>query len=129
MDHGIFATREQALDIVRYRYNREHSATEVAVHRISTSFRRSTAVAVAAFSLTLAAAPAMAQYYYSCPPGTYYAQGYGCVAAAPPPPVYYYQPAPPPPVVYPGPFIGFGFGFGGHDRDDWHGGGGEWHHH
>ncbi|MGH6984562.1 MAG: hypothetical protein ACRED7_07195 [Stellaceae bacterium] len=83
---------------------------------------------MAAFSLTLAAAPAMAQYY-SCPPGYYFAQGYGCVAAAPPPPpAYYYAAPPPPPVVYPGPFIGFGFGFG--DRDhDWHGGGGDWHHH
>jgi len=100
------------------------------VHRTWKAFRRPAAVAVAAFSLTLAAAPAMAQYYPACPPGYYFAQGYGCVAAAPPPPpVYYYQAPPPPPVVYPGPFIGFGFGFGGHDRDDWHGGGGDWHHH
>lgn len=92
-------------------------------------FSRLAASAVAAFGLTLGAAPAMAQYYYSCPPGTYYAQGYGCVAAAPPPPpVYYYAAPPPPPVVYPGPFIGFGFTFGGHDHDhDWDGG--DWHHH
>lgn len=86
------------------------------------------AVAVTMFGLALGATPAMAQYYYACPPGTYYAQGYGCVAAAPPPPpVYYYAPSPPPPVVYPGPFIGLGFGFGFGDHD-WHGGG-DWHHH
>lgn len=99
------------------------------MRRISISFGRLAALAVAAFGLALGAAPAMAQYYYSCPPGTYYAQGYGCVAAAPPPPpVYYYAAPPPPPVVYPGPFIGFGFTFGGHDHDhDWDGG--NWHHH
>lgn len=102
------------------------------MRRARINFSRLAALGVAAFGLTLGAAPAMAQYYYTCPPGTYYAQGYGCVAAAPPPPVYYYTPAPPPPVVYPGPFIGFGFAFGGHDRDhdhDWHGGGGDWHRH
>ena len=92
-------------------------------------FSRIAALAVAAISLMIGAAPAMAQYYYTCPPGTYYAQGYGCVASAPPPPVYYYAPPPPPPVVYPAPFIGFGFGFGFGDHDrDWHGGG-DWHHH
>lgn len=91
-------------------------------------FSRRAALAVAALGLTLGAAPAMAQYYYACPPGTYYAQGYGCIAV-PPPPVYYYAPPPPPPVVYPAPFFGFGigFGFGNHDHD-WHGGG-DWHRH
>lgn len=90
---------------------------------------RVAALAAAAFGLALTAAPAMAQYYYTCPPGYYYAQGYGCVAA--PPPVYYYAPPPPPPVVYPAPFYGFGLGFvfGGHHHDrDWDEGG-EWHHH
>ncbi|HKR20667.1 MAG TPA: hypothetical protein VJS41_11065 [Stellaceae bacterium] len=91
-----------------------------------TCFSRIAALAVAATGLTLSAAPAMAQYYYSCPPGYYFAQGYGCVAASPPPPpAYYYAPPPPPPVAYPAPFIGFGFGFGfgGHDHDN------DWHHH
>lgn len=88
--------------------------------------------AVIGFGLVLGAKPTAAQYYYACPAGYYYAQGYGCVPnPPPPPPVYYYAPPPPPPpIVYPAPLFGFslGFGFGGHDHDhdhDWHGG---WHH-
>ncbi|HYL50294.1 MAG TPA: hypothetical protein VET84_13090 [Stellaceae bacterium] len=93
-------------------------------------FGRVAAVAAAAFGLALGAATAVAQPYYTCPPGYYFAQGYGCIAAPPPPVYYYYAPPAPPPVVYPAPFfgLGFGFSFGGHDHD-WHGGGGDWHHH
>ena len=89
---------------------------------------RVAAVTAAGFGPALGAAPAMAQPYYTCPPGYYFAQGYGCVAAPPPPVYYYYAPPAPPPVVYPAPFfgLGFGFSFGGHDHD-WHGGGGHRH--
>jgi hypothetical protein len=65
--------------------------------------------------------PASAQGYY-CPPGYYYAQGYGCYpyqqAYYPPAPVYYppsYYAAP----AYVGPAIGFDFRFGG--GHGWHG--------
>src|SRR5579864_4062324 len=83
------------------------------------SFTRKSVFCGALIAATAATTYPAAAQYYACPPGSYFAPGYGCVPYAP---TYAYSPYDYDYAPY-GYAWGGGWGWGG-----WHHGWGGWHH-